>query len=95
MSKSLPRRLLALSVSLILLLSACASGGSGGGPGGASDGKNSGAQVSSGDVLTWTRWNGFDNFLELASRTYPEIKWEYTAYAGGEPHRVQLSADAG
>ena len=32
--------------------------------------------------MTWTRWNGFDGFLELASRTYPEIEWEYTAYAG-------------
>lgn len=26
--------------------------------------------------------NGFDGFLELAGRTYPEIEWEYTAYAG-------------
>lgn len=37
---------------------------------------------SDNNTLTWTRWNGFDNFLELASRTYPEIAWEYTAYAG-------------
>ena len=32
--------------------------------------------------LSWTRWNGFDDFLELADRTYPEIEWEYTTYAG-------------
>ena len=65
MSRNMPRRLLALSVCLILLLSACTSG-----------------ELSRGDVLTWTRWNGFDNFLELARQTYPEIEWEYTAYAG-------------
>ena len=71
MSKKLPRRLLALSVCLILLLSACTSGE-----------KTPGAQSSDSDTLTWTRWNGFDNFLELADQTYPEIEWEYTAYAG-------------
>lgn len=48
MNKNLPCRLLALSVSLILLLSACASDGT-------PNGNPPGAQSSVGDVLTWTR----------------------------------------
>ena len=70
MSRKLPRRLLALSAGLILLLSACTSG------------ENTPDARSGSSILTWTRWNGFDNFLELADRTYPKIEWEYTAYAG-------------
>ena len=72
MSKKTTRRLLALYVCLILLLSACASGEK------ASDD----AQVSDSSALTWTRWNGSDSFLEMASQTYPEIEWEYTSYTG-------------
>lgn len=68
MSKKLPHRLLALSVCLILLLSACTS-----------KENTPGAPSSDSNVLTWTRWNGSDDFLELASQTYPEIEWEYTA----------------
>ena len=87
MSKNLPRRLLALSVSLILLLSACTS---------KDTGKPPDAQSSGGSALTWTRWNGFDSFLELASRTYPEIELEITAYAGANRTGyswVQMRAD--
>ena len=72
---------MALSICLFLLLSACTSGKeTPDAP--PSDSKTPNAPSSGSDALTWTRWNGFDNFLELASRTYPEIKWEYTAYAG-------------
>lgn len=71
MNRKRPCRLLALSVCLILLLSACAS-----------KGNTLDAPSYDSDVLTWTGWNGFDNFLELTGQTYPEIEWEYTTYAG-------------
>ena len=37
---------------------------------------------SDSDILTWTRWgSGYEDFLELASQTYLEIKREFTACA--------------
>ena len=60
MNKKLPRRLLALSVCVILLLCACAS-----------TENTSGAPSSDSDALTWTRWNGFD--AEGDGETYPYV----------------------
>lgn len=40
--------------------------------------------------------SGYEDFLELAAQTYPEIKWELTAYAGTNSTGyswVQMRAD--
>lgn len=54
----------ALSVCLTLLLSVCAS---------KENTINASSSNPNSNALTWTRWNGFDNFLELASETYPYV----------------------
>lgn len=86
MNQKLSHRLWALSVCLILLLSACTFGE-----------KAPDAKSSDNDVLTWGRWgSGYGDFLELATQTYPEIKWELTAYAGTNSTGyswVQMRAD--
>lgn len=77
---------MALSICLLPPLSACTSGEKG----------PDDAQGSDSSALTWTRWNGFDSFPELAGRTYPEIEREYTAYAGANRTGyswVQMRAD--
>lgn len=65
------RRLLALSAAALLLLSAC------------TPADKTPDAASGGDTLTWFTWSGFDRFLELAARTYPDIELTFSAYAGG------------
>ncbi|MCM1267321.1 MAG: ABC transporter substrate-binding protein [Bacteroidales bacterium] len=33
--------------------------------------------------LVWKRWNGYNDFMELAAQTHPEIELELSAYSGG------------
>lgn len=71
MKKKQSRRLLSLTVLLVLLLTACAPGEK------LLDGET--GNIS----LTWNHWKGYEGFLELAAETYPDIEIELTAYAGG------------
>lgn len=64
------KRLLALSVTLVLLLSSC------------SIAEPAPGIQSDDTALTWSAWNGFNNFLELAAETYPDIELELSSYAG-------------
>lgn len=64
------RRLAALAASAVLLLSSCAPE------------QNTPVTQPDGDALTWASWYGYDNFLSLAARTYPDIRLEPTAFAG-------------
>lgn len=68
----MPKRLLQylLPLTVVLLLSACSFSG---GPSGAG-GKNG--------ALTWVSWDGYENFRDLITETYPDIELEYDAYAG-------------
>lgn len=72
MSTKIFRRLLALSVTGAVLLSACGSGGQSRDDGGA--------------ALTWGTWNSYgrhQTFLNLLAETYPDIELEFISYAGG------------
>lgn len=69
MKQRLIRRVLALSMGL-LLLSGCASG------------ERSPEVQSGSDALTWFDWSGYDHFLALAAETYPDISLEISTYAG-------------
>lgn len=78
MSINLIRRLLALSVVMALLLSAC----------GLREQADSGSISSDSDALTWGTWGNYgkhEAFLELLGETYPEIELEFVSYAGGNP----------
>lgn len=70
MTKRPLRRLPALFAAALMLLSACAP-----------EEKAPDSQPDS-EALTWFTWNGFDNFLDLAAQTYPDIELEFSAYAG-------------
>ena len=69
MKQRLIRRVLALSMGL-LLLSGCASG------------ERSPEVQSGSEALTWFDWSGYDHFLALAAETYPDISLEISTYAG-------------
>lgn len=70
MTRQLIRCLSALLLS-VLLLSACAP----------STGVPDSSTGSS--VLTWNNWTGYQDFLSLAAKTFPDIELELTPYAGG------------
>lgn len=62
------RRPLALAVAALFLLSACI--------------PLNKAPDSHGDALTWSTWNGYDNFLQLLGETCPDIELEFISYTG-------------
>ena len=66
------RRVLALLLTVVLLLSSCAP-------------TNSVSSLNS-DALTWGTWGGYSRyqkFLELLKEKEPEIKLEFISYTGG------------
>lgn len=68
MNSKLLRRLFALSAASVFLLSACT--------------PSKKASGTNGADLTWNTWSGYDDFLNLAAKTCPDIELEFTAYAG-------------
>lgn len=62
------RRLSAVSAAAVFLLSAC------------TPSQNSSEDVS----LTWGTWSGYDAFLHLAEKECPDIKLDFSAYAGAD-----------
>lgn len=71
MTVRLFRRLPALLITSILLLSACA-------PAKAPDT----VSKTGADVLTWNTWRGYEEFLKLLGEKYPDITLDYLPYAG-------------
>ncbi len=69
MNVKLLRRLSALSAAAVFLLSACTPS----------------KKASDGDSLTWGIRYGYEDFLNLASETCPDIELEFSPYAGANP----------
>lgn len=72
MHSKLLRRLSALSMAAVFLLSACS-------PFKKTSDRN-------GSFLTWGSRVGYIDFLTLAEETYPDIELEFSAYAGANPN---------
>ncbi|MCI8304439.1 MAG: carbohydrate ABC transporter substrate-binding protein [Lawsonibacter sp.] len=64
------QRGLALFAASVLLLSAC------------SQTEKKPEQEPDSGALTWSTWNGYNNFLKLLNETCPEIELEYDVYSG-------------
>lgn len=82
MAEKMIRRFSALLLFVALSLSACAP-------------FQKGTDTES-DALTWSTWNGCDDFINLLRETYPDVDIDFISYAGGNNTGyswVQMEAD--